>query len=178
MSNKYKMEGFVFRNVLLAFSHHWRTYFFWSFFLAISHLLSELLPNWNLIPDEWGSGSYVGTITKVYSALYALGVPLLVNLFVNKLKNYKNDTPREYIVHHSEVTFFVVFTPVMVIYSILIQYFGLYGDIHVLLLTIVLSYSIFRLYRLADFCLAIAKNFDEMLSIHFEKRYDEILEKI
>jgi len=161
-----------------VFSHHWRTYFVWSFILTFIHLIGEFLPNWNLIPDHWGTNSYVGTVTKLYSSLYALGVPLLVNLFVNKLKGYKNETPREYIVNHPEVRFFIVFTPVMVIYSILIQYFGINGDVHILLLTIVLVYSIFRLYRLAEFCLAIAKNFDEMLSIHFENRYDEILENI
>jgi len=141
-------------------------------------LIVYFLPKWNFIPDKWGGNGFVGSATKLYSSLYALGVPLLVNLFVNKLKGYKNEIPREYLVNHPEVRFFIIFTPIMLVYSILVEYFGMDGDFHVLLLIIALVYSIFRLYRLAEFCLKIAKNFDEMLSIHFENKYDEILKNI
>lgn len=159
------------------FLHHWRTYFFWSFSLVFVHLLIDYLPT-DLIQKPWGESTYVGTITKVYASLYAFGVPLLVNLFVNKLKGYRNEAAREFLVLHPEVKFFILFTPIMVVYSILIQYFGLSKDVHVFLLTIVVIYSIYRLFRLAEFCLAVAQNLDGMLSDYFENRFDEVLEEI
>lgn len=168
----------MFRLITRIFTHHWRTYFFWSFLLVLLHLCAEYLPEYKLTPKEWGNNTYVSTITKIYATIYALGVPLLVNLFVNKLKGYKNEAAREFLVQHLEVKFFVVFTPIMIVYSILIQYMNLVGDIHVLILTLVIIYSVYRLFRLAEFCLAIAQNLDGMLSDYFENRYDEVLKKI
>jgi len=168
---------------LKLFSRHWRTYFFWTFGLITLHgifvcLNANGIELKNMIPDTFGGDGFVSVVVKVYGGFYALGMPLILTLFDKKLSTLKSQTARDYIVHNSEVIFFIVVTPVFIIYSISILYFYQHSDVHTLLLYLLICYSIFRLYRLADFCLAVSSDLSGLLNREFKNRFNEIFEEI
>jgi hypothetical protein len=168
--------------IINVFKHNWKTYFYWCLSLFGLHVFSSTLEldnylNSFLTLKEFGKEQFVATITEVYAGVYAIGVPLILTLLEKKIENYKSNLAREFLVFNPEIIFFVCVTPIFIIYCISILYLNQEKDIHVLILFIMITYSFYRLYRLADFCMAVFTNLNELLSIKVKEKMNEIFKE-
>lgn len=172
--------------LLRLFSANWKTWFFWGAFITAAHILgyffdqnfiNQYLPRLGKDKTGWGSNDFINTIIGAYATIYGVGVPLIVTLLENKL-DLKNQISKDKIIHHSEIRFFVIITPMIIIYALSLSFFVQGNDFHVAILFFISCYSFFRLYRLADFCLAVFNNTSDFFNNEFRNRTNEILEEI
>lgn len=171
--------------LLRLFSANWKTWFLWGVFLTSIHIIghfydqkfiAECLP-WLGKNPGWGSKEFINTIIGAYATIYGVGVPLIITLLENKL-DLKNQISKDRIIHHSEIRFFIIMTPIIIVYALSLSFLVQGNDFHVAILFFISCYSFFRLYRLADFCLAVFNNTSDFFNNEFRNRTNEILEEI